>query len=160
MKNSPCLEVAACSNLIIERAQKKAEEYEVPKACTTEELLADPEIEIVVNLTVPIAHASVAQAAVEAGKSDRPASPKVNSTAEASRCRQTKRQEPVQTGLLPCFMKRSVKSNAAGRFSLDARRPRQHNTPTPVAGPPKGVVMAETRNEVLGAFLLLPPTIA
>jgi len=63
------LEVAACSDLIIERAQEKAEEYGVPKACTTEELLADPEIEIVVNLTIPVAHASVARAAVEAGKS-------------------------------------------------------------------------------------------
>src|SRR5690606_1378664 len=44
-------------------------EYGVPKACSVEELLADPEIEIVVNLTVPNAHASVARAAIEAGKS-------------------------------------------------------------------------------------------
>jgi len=64
MKNSPYLDVVACSDLIIERAQAKADEFEIPKACTTEELLADPDVEIVVNLTIPIAHASVAQAAV------------------------------------------------------------------------------------------------
>jgi len=69
MKNSPYLDVVACSDLIAERAQAKADEFEIPKACTTEELLADPDVEIVVNLTIPIAHASVAQAAVEAGKS-------------------------------------------------------------------------------------------
>jgi len=40
----------------------------VPAACSVEELLADPEIRIVLNLTIPNAHASVAQAAVAAGK--------------------------------------------------------------------------------------------
>jgi predicted dehydrogenase len=62
------LDVVACSDLDAERAATKAEEYGV-RACTTDELLADPEIEIVVNLTPPVGHASVAQAAVEAGKS-------------------------------------------------------------------------------------------
>ncbi|MCK4283076.1 MAG: Gfo/Idh/MocA family oxidoreductase, partial [Candidatus Brocadiae bacterium] len=52
-----------------ERAKAKAQEFNIPKACTTEELLADPEIEIVINLTVPAAHAEVAIAAIEAGKS-------------------------------------------------------------------------------------------
>ncbi len=69
MKNSPYLEVVACSDLIMDRAKEKAEEFDVPKPCTTEELLADPDVQIVVNLTIPIAHASVSQAAVEAGKS-------------------------------------------------------------------------------------------
>jgi predicted dehydrogenase len=62
------LEVAACADLMPERAQAKAEEWGVPKACSVEELLADPEVEIVVNLTVPKAHAPVNLAALEAGK--------------------------------------------------------------------------------------------
>jgi len=62
------LEVVACADLIMERAQAKAEQYNVPKACTVEELLADPEIEIVLNLTIPKAHAEVCLAALEAGK--------------------------------------------------------------------------------------------
>jgi len=41
----------------------------VPRACSVDELLADDEIRIVVNLTIPNAHASVALAALEAGKS-------------------------------------------------------------------------------------------
>lgn len=68
MKSFEILEVAACSDLITERAREKAEEYRIPKACAPEELLADPEIEIVLNLTVPQAHATVSLAALEAGK--------------------------------------------------------------------------------------------
>lgn len=63
------LNVLACADIYIERAQEQAERYGIPQACTVEELLADPEIELVVNLTVPNAHAEIALAAIEAGKS-------------------------------------------------------------------------------------------
>lgn len=62
------LEVVACADLVREKAEAAAAEHGVPKVCTTEELLADPEVEIVLNLTVPGAHAEVAIAAVRAGK--------------------------------------------------------------------------------------------
>lgn len=62
------IEIVACADLVLERARARAEEYGIPKACTVDELLADPEIEIVVNLTVPKAHAEVALKAVQAGK--------------------------------------------------------------------------------------------
>ena len=61
------LEVVSCADLIHERAEQKAEEYNI-KACSVEELLSDPEIEIVINLTIPKAHAEVCLAALEAGK--------------------------------------------------------------------------------------------
>ena len=63
-----CIEVAACADLIPERAQSRAAEFGVPRACSVAELLADPEIEMVVNLTVPAAHYEVSLAALEAGK--------------------------------------------------------------------------------------------
>src|SRR5215213_11269782 len=62
------IEVVACSDLVLERAEAQAEAYDVPKACTTEELLADEEVEIVLNLTVPTVHAEVSMMALEAGK--------------------------------------------------------------------------------------------
>ena len=62
------LEIAACADLDINRAKAKAEEFKIPKACTVKELLADPDIEIVVNLTIPKAHAEVALATLAAGK--------------------------------------------------------------------------------------------
>jgi predicted dehydrogenase len=62
------LEVAACADLVPELARKRAEEFNVPKACTVEELLADPDIEIVLNLTAPVAHAPINLKALHAGK--------------------------------------------------------------------------------------------
>lgn len=62
------LEVAACADLDPERARAKAQEFQVPVACTVEALLSDPGIRIVVNLTTPQAHYPVAKAALQAGK--------------------------------------------------------------------------------------------
>jgi predicted dehydrogenase len=63
------LVVKACADLDLERARAQAQRWGVPHACTPEELLADPEIELVGNFTVPRAHADVALAAIRAGKS-------------------------------------------------------------------------------------------
>lgn len=62
------LRVGACADLDPRRAEARATEFGVPKACSVEELLADPTIDIVVNLTVPAAHAAVNLGAVHAGK--------------------------------------------------------------------------------------------
>jgi predicted dehydrogenase len=61
-------ELAACADLIAERAREAAQSYNVPRACSVEELLADPDIELVLNLTIPKAHAEVCLSALEAGK--------------------------------------------------------------------------------------------
>jgi len=63
------LEVAACADLDVARAEAKAQEYGVPKACDVQTLLHDEDIGIVINLTIPQAHAEIALAALEAGKS-------------------------------------------------------------------------------------------
>ncbi len=62
------LEVEACADIILERAQQKAKEFNIKKAYTADEMLYDPEIEIVVNLTVPKAHAEICLRALETGK--------------------------------------------------------------------------------------------
>lgn len=61
--------IAACCDRIPERAQTKAALHGVPKACSLDEIFSDDDIDIVLNLTVPSAHAEVAIAALEAGKS-------------------------------------------------------------------------------------------
>ncbi|MFB6367011.1 Gfo/Idh/MocA family protein [Paenibacillus elgii] len=67
-KKFDILDIVACSDLDLDRARARAEEFGVPKACTVDELLADPEIEIVINLTIPAAHAEIHLRALEAGK--------------------------------------------------------------------------------------------
>ncbi|WP_239616036.1 Gfo/Idh/MocA family protein [Cohnella mopanensis] len=61
------MEVVACADLDVERAKAKAEEHGI-RGCSVEELLADPEVQMVINLTIPSAHASVCLQALEAGK--------------------------------------------------------------------------------------------
>jgi len=62
------LECAACADLDMARAQQSAAEFNLPKSCTVEAMLADPDIDIILNLTIPKAHFPVAKAALEAGK--------------------------------------------------------------------------------------------
>jgi predicted dehydrogenase len=63
----PILDVVGCYDIIMERAHKRAEEFGV-KAMTGEEMLADPDIEIIINITTPKSHAEVNLAAIAAGK--------------------------------------------------------------------------------------------
>jgi predicted dehydrogenase len=67
-QNFPILEMAACADLNHAAAEKKAAEFNVPRVLEVDELLADKAIDIVLNLTVPKAHASISLAALEAGK--------------------------------------------------------------------------------------------
>jgi predicted dehydrogenase len=62
------LRVVACADLDRARAAATAERFGVARACAVDELIADHEIELVVNLTSPAAHAEVGLAAVRAGK--------------------------------------------------------------------------------------------
>ncbi len=63
----PVLQITHIADLDMARAAAQAEKFG-KQAVTVDELLADPTIEIVVNLTPPDAHASVAMRALEAGK--------------------------------------------------------------------------------------------
>jgi predicted dehydrogenase len=64
----PDTNVLAIADLDLDRAKAAAEKWNVPSAGATEDLLGDPDIEIVLNLTIPAAHASVSTTALEAGK--------------------------------------------------------------------------------------------
>lgn len=68
LKRFELLDLVACADLIPERAKAKAEAHGC-LALSVAEILARPEIDIVLNLTIPKAHAEVALAALQAGKS-------------------------------------------------------------------------------------------
>ncbi len=63
----PSIELAACADLDAARAADLSSRGGFP-AVTIDALLADPGIEIVLNLTPPTAHAGVSRAAIAAGK--------------------------------------------------------------------------------------------
>jgi Oxidoreductase family, NAD-binding Rossmann fold len=64
----PDAQVLFCADLEVDRAKEQADAFGVSAAGTPDEALRYPGVELVVNLTVPAAHAEVAEAAVAAGK--------------------------------------------------------------------------------------------
>lgn len=64
----PDLRVVGVADLDVSRARGQAARYGIPWAGPVADLLALPDVEIVVNLTVPAVHVEVSLAAVEAGK--------------------------------------------------------------------------------------------
>lgn len=61
------IDLAACADIRPEAAQRFAAEHGL-QALSVDDLLADPDIQIVINLTIPKAHAEVARHVIEAGK--------------------------------------------------------------------------------------------
>lgn len=61
------LNLVACADISAAAAEARAAEYGVT-AQSVEELLANPAVDVVINLTVPAAHYGVTKAALEAGK--------------------------------------------------------------------------------------------
>jgi len=61
-------QITACADLDVGRARGKASEHGVGKAYSVMELLDDPEVDAVLNLMIPGAHAEVNLQALQAGK--------------------------------------------------------------------------------------------
>ena len=95
------MEISAVADLLPERAQAQAAKYGIPRACSVDELLADPEIQIVINLTIPNAHAEVGQRAVEAGKSVYNEKPLTITRADGLRLLETAQTKGVRVGGAP-----------------------------------------------------------
>jgi predicted dehydrogenase len=97
----PIITCAAVADLDIERARAKAAEFDIPKAVSVDELLADPEIEIVVNLTIPQAHFAIATAAIKAGKHVYNEKPLAVTVAEAREMLDMAKAANVRVGCAP-----------------------------------------------------------
>jgi predicted dehydrogenase len=64
----PDLEVHVIADLFEDAAEARAREYGIPDWGAPDKALNHPDVEIIVNLTIPAAHVEVATAAVNAGK--------------------------------------------------------------------------------------------
>lgn len=95
------LELSACADLAPERAAAKAAQYGIPRVLGVEALIADPEIEIVVNLTTPAAHFEIAQAALKAGKHVYNEKPLANRREEGRRLSELARKHGLRIGCAP-----------------------------------------------------------
>ena len=95
------IQVKACASRNVEKAKKKAAEYNIPKACTIEELVNDPEIDILLNLTTPDVHAKFTLAALEAGKHVYSEKPLGVNLEEAKKIIDLSRKKGLRVGCAP-----------------------------------------------------------
>lgn len=94
-------DVLACADLMPERAQAKAAEFGVPKSCSVDELLADSTVEVVVNLTIPKAHAPVSIQAIRAGKHVYAEKPLATNRADGRQVVEEARSRGLRVGCAP-----------------------------------------------------------
>jgi len=94
------VEIKSCADLNMDAARRQAEKHGC-EAVTVDALLADPEIELVVNLTIPRAHAEVALRAIEAGKHTYSEKPFAVDVASGKRVIDAARAKGVRVGCAP-----------------------------------------------------------
>jgi len=114
----PQLRLAACADCEIGPAKKLAGEFGILKACVTEELLDDPEIDLVINLTPPQAHTELNRKILEAGKHLFCEKPFAQTPEEAQKLLDLADRKGLQAGSAPdTFLASGLQSV---RYYLDA----------------------------------------
>ena len=94
------LRVVGIADLMRERADAQGAAYGV-QAFSVDDLIAHPDIEIVINLTIPAAHAEVAMAVVEAGKAVYNEKPLTATRAQGKALLQRAQERGVRVGSAP-----------------------------------------------------------
>lgn len=95
------IELVAVADLDPARAQAVADDYDGVRAVSVDELLAADDVDLVLNLTIPAAHAAVALKAIAAGKSVYGEKPLAATTAEARQVLAAAREAGVVVGCAP-----------------------------------------------------------
>jgi predicted dehydrogenase len=95
------LDLTALADLDVERAKQRAVEFGIAKGCSVKEILADPQIKIIVNLTVPKSHAQVSLEAIRAGKSVYSEKPMAVTRADGERILKAAKEKRVLVGGAP-----------------------------------------------------------
>jgi predicted dehydrogenase len=72
--------------------------YNIPNVCTIDELIADPELDIIINLTIPEVHAKYNLAALEAGKHVYTEKPLASNLNDAKRIIELAKEKGLRVG--------------------------------------------------------------
>ncbi|MDX3099560.1 Gfo/Idh/MocA family protein [Nonomuraea angiospora] len=97
----PQLRLVAVADLDLDRAREAVRPYEGVDVLGVAELMADPRVDVVLNLTVPAAHAEVALQAIAAGKDVYCEKPLAATTADAARVLEAAAAARVRVGCAP-----------------------------------------------------------
>ena len=94
------IKIVACADILADRAQAFAAEHGLA-AYSVDELLARDDIDIVVNLTIPAAHAEISQAIIAAGKHAYSEKPLAINRADGARLVQAAAAAGLRLGCAP-----------------------------------------------------------
>lgn len=100
MASFPILDIRGVADLNDDLAKAKAAEFNVP-ASTVDRLLADPKVEIIVNLTIPKAHVAVGLQALDAGKHTYSEKPLGINFAEGKKLAEAAKAKGLRIGAAP-----------------------------------------------------------
>ena len=82
-------------------ATAKAMEFGIPRVLSLDQILSDPQVDVILNLTTPKAHAEISLAALNAGKHVYSEKPLGISTAEGRRILAVAREKDLRVGCAP-----------------------------------------------------------
>jgi len=102
LKGYPFLELAAITDRNQERAKQFCAYYSIKNSLTTEALLSDTSIELIVNLTNPDSHFEVTKACLEAGKHVYTEKPMALTFSEAQELTELARRQGLYFSSAPC----------------------------------------------------------
>ncbi len=94
------IELTSCADLRMEAAEAMAKECDL-KAMTVEELLASPDLDIIINLTIPAVHAEVTNRILESGKHAYSEKPLGLTVAEGRTILETAAKKNLRVGCAP-----------------------------------------------------------
>ncbi|MEV7968520.1 Gfo/Idh/MocA family oxidoreductase [Sphaerisporangium sp. NPDC088356] len=97
----PELRLVAVADLNLERAREAVRPYAGVEVLSVTELMADPRIDVVLNLTIPAAHAQIALQAIAAGKDVYCEKPLAATAADAARVLRAAAAAGVRVGCAP-----------------------------------------------------------
>jgi predicted dehydrogenase len=101
IRKYPVLNLVACADLSMDLAIAKGATFNIPRVLTVDALLSDPDIDLVINLTIPAAHAEVSLKAIAAGKHVYSEKPFATERADAKRIIEEAHKKGVLVGCAP-----------------------------------------------------------
>lgn len=101
LTQTEAVKVEMIADLDVSRAEKRAKEFSVPSFGSVDELLAREDVDLVVNLTIPIAHEEVTISALKAGKHVFSEKPLALNTESVGRILKQARESKLEVGCAP-----------------------------------------------------------
>lgn len=101
LQDSTIAKVTALADMVPEKAEERAKEYGIERVYTVEEMLQAPDIDMILNLTVPASHAAINIAALEHGKHVYAEKPLSISLEDAKRTLELAEAKQLRVGCAP-----------------------------------------------------------